>query len=179
MKRTARKLIVYIASSLDGFIAAPGGDLRFLDRVQLNGEDYGYGAFMSTIDTVIIGRKTYDWVMEHVELFPHSHLKTFVITRSQCPDKGNINFYNGDLSLLVSQLKSVEGKDIFCDGGAQVVNELLQLRMVDEIILSVIPVLLGDGIRLFSSAIPVQDLQLIASRSFTSGLVQLHYRVLH
>lgn len=173
-----RKLVVYIASSLDGIIAAPGDDLSFLDRVQRPGEDYGYGAFLSTIDTVIIGRKTYDWVMEHVDTFPHAHLQTFVITRSQRPAIGNVTFYNGDLAELILRLKSVSGKNIFCDGGAQIINELLRLKAVDEIIISVVPVLLGAGTHLFGDAFPVQDLQLISFRSYPSGLVQANYRVL-
>lgn len=178
--RMHRKLIVYIAASLDGIIAGPGDDLSFLESVQTEGEDYGYGAFMSTIDTVILGRKTYDWVMDHAGKFPHGHLQSYVLTRTSRPAEGSCSFYSGDLAQLVGQLKSEKDrKNIFCDGGAQVINELLRLKAVDEIILSVIPVLLGTGTRLFNDSFAVQNLELISAHSFATGLVQQHYKVLH
>lgn len=179
MSASSPQIIIYIASSLDGIIAGPGDDLTFLDRVQTDGEDYGYGAFLDSVDTVIIGRKTYDWVMAHVETFPHEQMNTYVITKTPRPSIGNITFYNGDLSELVMKLKSAGGKNIFCDGGAQIINELLRLRAVDEIIVSIVPVLLGKGTRLFSTIFSEQELQLISARSYPSGLVQTHYRVLH
>lgn len=74
-------------------------------------------------------------------------------------------------------LKSREGKNIFVDGGAQTVNRLLKAHLLDELIISFIPVLLGEGIRLFQEGIPEEKLELISSRSYSSGLVQVHYRV--
>ena len=120
-----RKVILYIAASLDGYIAKPGDDLSFLNRVQKEGEDYGYYEFVSSVDTVIMGSRTYDWVMNQVDEFPHKDKESYIITRTARPKKGKVNFYTGKLSDLVSELKQREGKDIFCDGGAQVVHELL------------------------------------------------------
>lgn len=170
-----RKLILYIACSLDGYIAAPDDDLSFLDRVQKAGEDYGYSDFISSVDTVILGRKTYDWVMERVDEFPHADKETYVITRTERPPKGKIIFYNGSLKELINDLKSKPGNNIFCDGGAQIVNELLRAKLFDEIILSVIPILLGNGKRLFQNNRPEQDPKLLASRQYDTGLIQLHY----
>lgn len=171
-----RKVILYIACSLDGYIAAPNDDLSFLDMVQKEGEDYGYADFISTIDTVILGRKTYDWVMQHVPQFSHADKETYVITRKNRESHGNLIFYNGDLTQLIETLRMREGKNIFCDGGAEIVNALLKEGLIDEITISVIPVLLGDGTRLFKEGIPMQNLELISARSFDTGLVQLHYR---
>ncbi|MBI1306719.1 MAG: dihydrofolate reductase [Bacteroidetes bacterium] len=173
----SRKLWIYIASSIDGFIAAPGEDLSFLDSIDHGENDYGYADFISKIDTVILGRKTYDWVMTQVEEFPHADKKTYVITRSSKPDIGNISFYNGDLQTLIQRLKSEEGKDIFCDGGAEVIHELLKNQWVDELIISVVPILLGDGVRLFKDGRNLQKVELISSRSFSSGMVQQHWRL--
>ena len=172
-----RKLILYIACSLDGYIAGPDDDLSFLNRVQKDGEDYHYQDFIDGVDTVILGRKTYDWVMNQIKEFPHADKETYVITRTPRPKLGNTNFYNGDLKVLVAGLKANSGKNIFCDGGAEIVNELLIAKLFDELIISVIPVLLGKGTRLFSDGRPEQDLELISSDSYDSGLVQLHYKI--
>ena len=172
-----RKLILYIACSLDGYIAKPNDDLSFLDSMQKEGEDYGYNEFTASVDTVILGRRTYDWVMERVPEFPHADKKAYVITRSTRPDIESTTFYSGDLTSLVTKLKEGTGKNIFCDGGAEIVNELLSASLIDELIISVIPVLVGDGTRLFKDGRPEQLLELISSKSFETGLTQLHYKV--
>lgn len=170
-----RKLILYIATSLDGYIAKPNDDLSFLSIVQKEGEDYGYSEFVSTVDTVILGRKTYEWVTNQFE-FPHSDKNAFVITRKLRPNSGKITFFSGDLTELVTKLKSEQGKNIFCDGGAELVNELLSKDLLDELIISVIPILVGNGIRLFKDGRPEQQLELLNAKSFETGLTQLHYR---
>lgn len=172
-----RKVILYIASSLDSYIAKPNDDLSFLSIVEKEGEDYGYDQFIQSVDTVIIGRKTYDWVMKYVPEFVHKDKDSFVITRTTKPSEGKIQFYTGDLKELVIRLKQKEGKNIFVDGGAEIVNELMKHHLIDEIILSIIPVILGEGIKLFKDGIPEEKLILESSKSFDTGLVQLHYRI--
>lgn len=170
-----RNLIVYIAMSLDGFIAATDDNLDFLATVEKEGEDYGYAAFVETIDTVIVGRRTYDKVISMGYDFPHADKEAYVITRTARPAIGSVQFFTGDLKLLVEKLKAKEGKNIYCDGGAQIVNTLLEGRLFDEFIISVIPVLLGTGIRLFDHIPQQQNLELISVKKFETGLVQLHY----
>lgn len=170
-----RRLIVYIAASIDGFIAGPGDDLSFLSAVAKEGEDYGYNDFIKNIDTVILGRKTYDWVMTQVPEFPHADKETYVITRTEKNAIGMTRFYTGNLIQLVQQLKQKEGKNIFIDGGAEVVNALLKEKLIDELYLSVVPVLLGDGVRLFKTGNPLQQAVLAGSKHFDTGLVQSHY----
>ncbi|MBL7918051.1 MAG: dihydrofolate reductase [Bacteroidia bacterium] len=172
-----RKLIVYIAASVDGFIAKPNDDLSFLSIVQKQGEDYGYENFISGVDTIIMGRKTYDWITKQVD-FPHADKTSYIITRNKKPNIGNINFYTGELSTLVNDLKSKPGKTIFCDGGAEIVNQLLNLRLVDELIISVIPIIVGNGTRLFNNTTE-QKLELLSAKSFDTGLVQLHYKCIN
>ncbi|TDH21684.1 dihydrofolate reductase [Segetibacter sp. 3557_3] len=171
-----RKLIVYIAASVDGYIAKPNDDLSFLAPVEREGEDYGYLDFISTVDTVLVGRKTYEWVMKQVSEFPHSGKQTFVITRTARAKEGNIEFYTGDIRELVTKLKHAPGNNIFCDGGADLVNSLLQDDLVDEFILSIIPVLVGAGTRLFGDDRPEHTLKLVSIKQFESGLVQIHYK---
>lgn len=172
-----RKLILYISCSLDGYIAKHNDDLSFLERVQVEGLDYGYYDFMAGIDAVIVGKRTYDWVLKQGYAFPHADKESYIITRSSKAAEGNVNFYTGELEDLVNTLKSKNGKNIFCDGGAFVVNAALKKRLFDELIISVIPVLLGDGIKLFANGNPEQDLELVSSESFNTGLVQLHYKI--
>jgi len=175
---TSRKVILYIATSLDGYIAGPADNLDFLSVVQKEGEDYGYHDFIKTVDTVIMGRKTYDWVMQQVTDFPHADKITFVITRTARATVGKTRFYTEDLRALVKKLKTEAGQDIFVDGGAEIVQELLKAKLIDEFVISVIPVLLGDGIKLFQDGRPEQGLQLISSKQYESGLVQLHYKAI-
>ncbi|EMS33956.1 Dihydrofolate reductase [Mariniradius saccharolyticus AK6] len=172
-----RKTILYIAASLDGYIAKPGDNLDFLEAVAQEGEDYGYGQFYGQIDTVILGKRTYDWVMGQIGEFPHQGKETFVLTRERLHVIATVQFFSGNLSELVSNLKSKPGKDIFVDGGAKTVHRFLEAGLLDELIVSFVPVLLGDGIRLFQAGFPEQKLELIRSRSYPSGLVQVHYRV--
>jgi len=173
-----RNVILYIAASLDGCIAGPDDDLSFLEAMQLEGEDYGYQAFVESIDTVILGRRTFMWVKNKTGTFPHLDKDTYVITRKQCGSEDGVTYWPGSIRKLVDELQSKPGGNIYCDGGAAVVNEMLRTGCIDEIILSVVPVILGDGIRLFHEGIPASSLVLLSSQSFASGLVQMHYRVL-
>ena len=171
-----RKSILYIAISLDGYIAGPDEDLSFLDVVQQENEDYGYGDFIQTVDTVVMGRKTYDWIMAHVPEFVHADKTTFIISRTERQSTENTRFHTGDLSDLVRRLKTESGKNIFIEGGAEVVKTLLLDDLIDEYVISIIPVLLGGGTKLFEDGRPRQILNLISTKQFDSGLVQLHYQ---
>jgi dihydrofolate reductase len=170
-----RKVILYIATSLDGYIAKTDDDLGFLSIVEQEGEDYGYGEFLQTVDAVIVGRRTYDKVLSMGYAFPHADKDAYIITRTERPNLGSVKFYAGNLKELVLRLKSEPGKNIFVDGGAQIVNELLKEALFDELIISVIPVLLGNGIRLFKDGLPEQYLHLLSAKQFDKGLTQLHY----
>lgn len=174
---TPRKVVLYIATSLDGVIAQPGDDLSFLNLVQKEGEDYGYAAFTNTVDTVIMGRKTFDWVFQAINGVPHPDKDTYIITRTPRPATGRTQFYTGDLTELVLSLRAQPGGTIYCDGGAQLANALLRAGLLDECIISVVPVVLGAGTRLFADDLAQQKLHLLGSRAFDTGLVQLHYAV--
>ncbi|MBI3235559.1 MAG: dihydrofolate reductase [Bacteroidetes bacterium] len=170
-----RKVILYIATSLDGYIAKPNDDLSFLSIVHQDGEDYGYTEFSKSVDTVIIGRKTYDWVMTQVPVFPHADKETYIITRTERPSIDNLHYYTGSLKNLVTELQSKNGMNIFCDGGAEIVNELLKENLIDEFIISVIPIMVGHGTKLFNDNRPELLLKLVSTKSYVTGLVQLHY----
>ena len=107
-----RKVILYIAVSLDGYIAQPNDDLGFLSIVEQEGEDYGYNDFIETIDAVIVGRKTYEKVISMGIDFPHADKDAYIITRTPRPPKGNVKFYTGQLKTLVEKLKAEARKNI-------------------------------------------------------------------
>ncbi len=173
-----RKVSLFIATSLDGYIAKPNDDLSFLKSVEKEGEDYGYSKFTATIDTLIIGRKTYDYVVKELgaSFYDNGERDVYVLTRTRRPSIGSVTFYNGEPAELVHRLKKEEGKDIYCDGGAEIINELLKKELIDEFIISVIPILLGNGTKLFKDGRPEQQLELLCVKTFDTGLTQLHYK---
>jgi dihydrofolate reductase len=166
-----RKIILYIACSLDGYIATQNDDISFLQCVEKEGEDYGYTKFTETIDTLIVGRKTYEKVI-HIGYSYHPDKEVYVISQT----KNEAPYYGGDLLELIQKLKNKEGKNIYCDGGSQLIRTLLGFRQIDEIIVSIIPVMLGSGIRLFAEREEeLNNLELLACTHFDTDLVQLHY----
>lgn len=172
-----RKLSLFISMSLDGFLATTNDDLSWLSIVEREGEDYGYGDFTKDVDTYIVGRKTYDKVVSMIGEFPQaSQYKCYVLTRQNMSDKDGITFYNGSIDELITTLKNQEGGTIYCDGGGEVVKELMKRNYIDEYIVSVIPVILGDGKRLFQGGVAPIDIDYIGSKAYDSGLVQLHYK---
>ncbi|WP_426474714.1 dihydrofolate reductase family protein [Chryseobacterium balustinum] len=173
-----RKVSLFIATSLDGYIAKPNDDLSFLKIVEKEGEDYGYTEFTENIDTLIIGRKTYDYVLKELgpSHYDNGKRDVYVITRTEKPNVGRTTFYTGNLTDLVKQLQSKNGKNIYCDGGSEIINELLKNDLVDEFIISVVPVLLGNGTRLFKHGRPEQELQFVSAKTYDTGLIQLYYK---
>ena len=173
-----RTLTLYIATSLDGYIAKPNDDLSFLKLVEKEGEDYGYAEFTATIDTIILGRKTYDWVLKEIGTshYDNGERDVYVITRTERPGVGKTTFYTGNLTELVQQLKDGNGKNIYCDGGAEIINELLKNDLIDEFVISIVPVLVGNGTRLLKDNRPEQMLELVSTKACETGLVQLRYK---
>lgn len=174
-----RQLSLFIACSLDGYIAKPNDDLSFLKMVEKEGEDYGYAAFIEQIDTIILGRKTYDYVVREIgaEHYDNGQRAIYVITSQKRAAVGRTTFYSGNLMELIQELRSKAGKNLYCDGGAELIHALLQADLIDEIIVSIIPILLGEGVRLFKDGRQEQVLELLTTKTFETGLVQLHYKV--
>ncbi|MDA3780083.1 MAG: dihydrofolate reductase family protein [Bacteroidales bacterium] len=173
----ARKVILFISMSLDGFIASKDDDLSWLSVVEKEGEDYGYLKFNKTVDTYIVGRKAYDIVLKLTGgVFPpvEQH-KCYVITRQKRESENGVTFYNGNIEDLIIELKKGNGKNIYCDGGGQIVKLLMEKNLIDEYIVSVIPIILGDGKRLFKGETSRINLKALPSKQYESGLVQLHY----
>lgn len=128
-------------------------------------------------DTYLIGRKTYEVVLLLTGgTFPQAALyECFVLSKQDRQDEKGVQFYKGPIELLVKNLQKKEGKDIYCDGGGEVVHLLMSKNLIDEYIISVIPTILGDGIRLFKGGTLPINTRLKNSQQYKSGLVQLRY----
>ena len=168
---TTPKVIVYIALSLDGYVARENGDVDWLPDVA----ESGYDAFYNSVDTVIMGKTTYDQVLTFGE-YPYKNKKSFVFTHtSQNKDK-NVKFLS-DVEKFVKDGFPGTGKNIWLIGGSQIIASFLKQRAIDEIIISVIPVLLSKGISLFKNTENEIKLELIKTEKYDQ-LVDLHYKVL-
>ena len=165
--------------SLDGFLATKDDDLSWLSIVEKEGEDYGYADFTKGVDTYIVGRRTYDTVLKLTGgKFPQADMyKCYIITRQEKEkeEENGVTFYNGDIETLIHKIRGEEGKNIYCDGGGQIVKLLMDKNLIDEYVVSVIPIILGDGIRLFSGGIAQIKLKAMPPKYFETGLVQLRY----
>jgi dihydrofolate reductase len=172
---TDGRVVLYIASSLDGFIARENGDIDWLSAVQVPDEDYGYHAFIQSVGTVIMGRKTYEKVLGFGIGFPHKGKKCYVLSRSVQTKDDNVEFFGGDIGVLVEEILRQRNGDIFVDGGADVVHAFLERDLIDRFVISVVPILLGGGIPLFRPGFGEMRLVLRESKPFPTGLVQNVY----
>jgi len=172
-----RKLILYISMSLDGFLATKDDDLSWLSIVEKEGEDYGYVKFNETVDTYIVGRKTYDTVLKLTggTFPPAKQHKCYVITRKERKDENGVSFFTGKIENLVKEIKKEKGKNIYCDGGGQIVKLLMEKNLIDEYRIAIIPIILGDGKRLFLGETARVNLTALPCKQFESGLIMLHY----
>lgn len=166
------KISIYIATSIDGYIARKDGSLDWLDRVGGFDDDYGFRKLVDSIDALIIGRKTYE-VATTVPA-PYPGKRVVVLSNSLHSVRNDMELYRGDLTQLVSNLHADGIKHIWIDGGVTI-SQFLDLQMVDSMTLSLIPIVLGAGIPLFNSISKEHECRLISSQSYPSGLVQLIY----
>ena len=171
----AMQCSVYVATSLDGFIAREDGSIDWLSSVERAGEDYGYQLFYDTVDTIIVGRKTYETALGF-GAWPYAGKRCVVLTKQVLRPVHNEEFHSGPAALLVARLASEGARRAYVDGGS-VVQQFLSLGLINDLTLSIIPVLLGQGSRLFGETTADLPLQLSSSRAFASGLVQLEYRL--
>jgi dihydrofolate reductase len=166
---------VFIAASLDGFIARPDGGIDWLARVERPGEDYGYQKFHDSIDTLIVGRKTYETALGFPS-WPYGGKRCIVLTHGAREAPHDEEFFAGDPATLVARLTAEGMRRAYVDGGS-VIQQFLTAGLVTDLTLSIIPVLLGEGVRLFGATGRDLPLRLAGSRTFDSGLVQLEYRL--
>lgn len=166
------KISIYIAASIDGYIARKDNSLDWLDRVGGFDEDYGFKKLLDSIDTLIIGRKTYEIATTVSDPYPGK--RVVVLSNTLKSVREGMELYRGDLAELVAKLHSQGTRHIWVDGGVTI-SQFLASQMVDTMTIGIIPIILGEGLPLFNVVAKELPCRLISSQSYPSGLVQLNY----
>lgn len=177
MKKRPRKVVVYIATSADGYIARSDGDVGWLEREGAAG-DYGLKRFLRSIDTIVWGRTTYEFALRHggLAIFGKS-IRHYVFTaRGGAPRQMGAEFVNEPVTEFVQRLRLKPGKNIWLMGGARIIASFLDEGMVDEFMIHVIPVLIGEGIPLASPRPRTVPLIQESTRTYADGVIRLTYR---
>lgn len=169
------KVTVFLGISLDGFIAGPGGDLSWLSECSTESPtETGYDELMGQTDALVLGRNTYDVVLQFGN-WPFGGTRVYVMTtRPLLPAHGEVAL-EGDIEQVLRAVQASGARFIYLDGG-NVVRQALEKNLVDELVLSWVPTVLGSGIRLFKDGLPPSRWRLVRTRSFESGMVQAAYR---
>lgn len=171
------KVILFIAMSLDGYIAKRDDDISFLSSVERPGEDYGHAHFMQSIDYIVWGRRTFEKMQSFSKELPYADKHIIVVTTRKSENFDNVTYISDPIQ-WIEKTQQTSGKNIYCDGGAELIFSLLNHKKIDQMVINIIPHLLGDGIKLFKEGAPEQMLKLDQTISFESGLVQLWYDVI-
>jgi dihydrofolate reductase len=172
------KIILFIACSLDGYIARPDGDLDWLNNLpNPENTDHGYNDFLATISSIIMGRKTYSEVLGFGIGWPYKGINTYIASNDEdlkvpTPDTERII---GDIDLFTEMIKMKQKKNIWLAGGGQLVTYFLNHNLIDRMIISIIPLILGEGIPLFPNKPEESSWVLAGTETFSTGVVSLTY----
>ena len=167
-----------VATSADGYIARPDGDIEWLTKRPAPKGFYGIGKFMNSIDTKLLGRKTYDLSVQMGATFdtqtPHC-----VFSRRPAPASvpAGVEFISEAIGAFAKRLRTGKGKDIWMMGGGGVIASFLDAGEIDDVIMAVIPIFIGEGIPLIAPARRTVPLTLAGTKKFSDGVVRLHYRM--
>lgn len=181
--KARRRIIVYIATSADGYIARPDGDVEWLNR-RPNTVDYGMRAFYSTIDTILWGRKTYDWLLDYYKKNRtkgakfDTKLANYVFSRKP-PKRAapGVEFVSEPVKKFARRLRATPGKHIWMMGGGGLIASFLDAGEIDEFDIHVIPTFIGRGIPLVAPRHRDVPLRLRSSRKYPDGVVRIRYEV--
>lgn len=171
---------VFIATSLDGYIARPDGGIDWLDTLDFSGEDHGYDAFMAQIDALVMGRKTYETVLGFGGDWPYSK-PVWVLSSTIGPDdvpdalRNRVRILSGSPQDILAEAERAGFRRVYVDGG-EVIQAFLAEGLIDEIVLSRLPILIGAGRPLFGALAADRMFSHVETRAFPSGLVQSRYR---
>jgi dihydrofolate reductase len=177
----SRKIIVHVAMSADGFIARPDGSVDWLDRPRPKG-NYGMNEFYRSIDTIVMGRKTYDFALEFEKQGKAASVfdpgkKHYIFSRTIAPsDRVGLEFVHEPVKEFAARLRSEPGKDVWNMGGAEIIGAFLDAGEVDEFSIAIIPIFIGEGIPLIAPRRRTMPLELLSAKSFPDGVVVANYR---
>jgi dihydrofolate reductase len=165
----------FVGVSLDGFLARTDGSIDWLKPFE--GEDHGFHAFFATVDTVVFGRRTYEFVLSMLSSglsWPYAERRCVVMTHRPIEQKNGERTFSGEPDVLLRDLEAAGAQHVYVDGGV-VLRSFLSAGLLDQLTVSVVPVLLGTGFPLFGGVSLESGLTLENSASFKNGLVQMRY----
>jgi len=173
-----RKVIIYVASSLNGFIAKPDGDVDWLHNIPNPDKlDYGYADFYESIDTTLMGNKTYQKVLSFGIDFPYTGKANYVFTRNNELKKDeNVQFISSGITDFVKRLKNENGKDIWLIGGGEINSLLLNAGLVDELRLFLMPYIFGKGVTLFGDELEGMEMILDRQKAYSNNVLECIYK---
>lgn len=170
--RAMRKVILGLGISLDGYIARRDGAVDFLFMPK----DYSMEPFFKSVDTALMGRKTYEVALKMGGSFGGS-MRSYVFSRTlPSGERDGLTFTSKSPPSLVSELRRSRGKHIWLMGGGELIRDFLKADLVDELYIGVVPVLIGEGIPLFAPGFPQRNFALEKNETFSRGLIALTYR---
>jgi len=180
--KARRKIIVYIATSADGYIAGPDGDVEWLNR-RPRKVDYGMRTFYPTIDTILWGRRTYDWLLAYYKkkgmkgrMFD-TNLANYVFSRKPPKQAAlGVEFVSEPVKAFAQHLRGMPGKHIWMMGGGELIASFLDAGEIDEFDIHVIPTFIGEGIPLVAPRHRDVPLRLRLARKYPDGVVRLRYQ---
>jgi len=174
-----RKIKLYIAASMDGYIADPDGGLDWLSGYPITPElNYGYDEFFNSVDSVIMGGRTYRDILNMDVIYPYKDKTSYIITRNKDSHTSlnNVQFLSDNIIETISSLKEQQGKDIWLVGGGEIISILLDNNLVDEMTITHIPKILGDGISLFPKMKVESNWKSLNSQSYSNGVLSIEYQ---
>lgn len=172
-----KKIILYIAASLDQRIAEPDGSIEWLSEFPITGElDYGYKELMASIDTIIMGGRSWRELSNMDAMGTYANKTVYVVSRHNWGEKENLKFITEDVIERITTLRCEPGKDIWLFGGGELVSMLLAADLVDEMRIAYIPVILGMGIPLFPEQPKESKWELKSSKLYNSGILKVNYK---
>lgn len=168
-----RKIILYIGTSIDGYIANEDGTLEWLESTEVEG-DNGYSTLLERIDTVVMGKRTYDIVRGFDIDYPYTNLTNYVFSTSLEGKDEYVEFIKEDVKTFMKNLKKQPGKDIWLIGGGKLAREFFKENLIDEFQLAIAPVILGKGISLYTGG-DIESKFTLAKVEKLGQLAMLHY----
>ena len=167
------RLSVFIASSIDGFIADEHGSLDWLEDAAAPAEDYGYDDFLADVDALAMGRGTYDHIA-HLDPLPFGDRPVYVFTRRPCEPRDGVHFCSGTPQQALLSWRARGHRRVYVDGG-QLIASFLRAGLIDDMLLTTAPVILGGGTPLFPATGRRTGFRLVDVRSWPSGMVNRYY----
>lgn len=172
-----RNVILYIGTSIDGYIANADGTLEWLESTEVEG-DSGYNSLLNRIDTVVMGKGTYDAIRAFAMDYPYSDYKNYVFSKSVSGSDEYASFINEDVETFINNLKQQPGKDIWLIGGGNLARDFFNGNLIDEFQLAIAPIILGKGISLYNGDDITQKYSLTKVEKL-GQLAMLHYKKLN